>query len=187
MPAALNLPNLLTASRLVFAPLVVWRILAGDMTGAFWLFAAAALTDLLDGNLARLLDQRTVLGAWLDPIADKSMLLSTLLALTWAGFLPVWLAVVVLARDAVVLGGAGAFRLLTGHLEVAPTLSGKTATFAEFAVVCLILADVALGPWLFGWLQPLITLTAVLVVASGLHYVLLWSAKTRDFLRTRRG
>lgn len=184
--ANLTLPNLLTASRLVLVPVVVWHIMQADAWGAFWWFVVAALTDLLDGNLARWLDQRSVLGAWLDPIADKAMLLSTLLALAWAGSLPFWLAVVVVLRDGVVLGGAGAYRVLTGRLEVAPTLSGKAATFAEFTLVSLILADLALGPGLIGWLEPLIVLTAILVVASGLHYVLLWSRKTRDFLRERR-
>lgn len=183
---ALTLPNLLTGLRLALAPVVVWHILTADMAGAFWWFAAAALTDLLDGNLARWLAQKTVLGAWLDPIADKVMLLSTLLALAWAAALPWWLALVVVARDGVVLTGAAAYRWLTGRLEVAPTLSGKAATFAEFTLVSLILADLAMGPGLIAWLEPLLVLTALLVVASGLHYVVLWSAKTRDFLRTRR-
>lgn len=183
--AALTLPNVLTGIRLVLAPVVVWHILAADMRGAFWWLVVAAVTDLLDGNLARWLDQKSVLGAWLDPIADKAMLLSTLLALAWAGSLPIWLAVVVVLRDGVVLGGAAAYRMLTGRLEVAPTLSGKAATFAEFALVSLILADLALGPGLIDWLEDLIVLTAILVVASGLHYVVLWSRKTRDFLRSR--
>ncbi|MCS6786551.1 MAG: CDP-alcohol phosphatidyltransferase family protein [Thiobacillaceae bacterium] len=186
MPPAFTLPNLLTATRLLMAPMVVWLIVQGATAAAFGWFVAAALTDLLDGSLARWLDQKTVLGAWLDPIADKAMLLGTLLALAWAGSVPVWLAVVVLARDAVVLGGAGAFRLLTGRLEVAPTLSGKAATFAEFTLVSLILAELAFAPGLTPWLPPLILLTAFLVVASGLHYVWLWSRKTRDFLRGRQ-
>ncbi len=181
-----TLPNLLTATRLLIAPVVVWHIVQADVWGAFAWFALAAVTDLLDGNLARWLDQKSVLGAWLDPIADKVMLLSTLLALAWADAVPNWLAAVVLTRDAVVLGGAGAYRLLTGRLEVAPTLSGKAATFAEFVLVSLILADLALGPGLIRWLDPLIALTALLVVFSGLHYVLLWSLKTRDYLRARQ-
>jgi cardiolipin synthase len=182
----LTLPNLLTASRLALVPVVVWHIVHGHTWGAFGWFVLAAVTDLLDGNLARWLGQKSVLGAWLDPIADKAMLLSTLLALAWAGTLPGWLAAVVVVRDAVVLGGAGAYRWLTGRLEVAPTLSGKAATFAEFTLVSLILADLALGPGLFKWLEPLIALTALLVVVSGLHYVVLWSRKTRDFLRSRQ-
>ncbi len=184
--SALNLPNLLTGLRLALVPVVVWHIQAADMQGAFWWFVAAALTDLADGNLARWLNQKTVFGAWLDPIADKAMLLSTLLALAWAQALPAWLAMVVIVRDGVVLAGAAAYRWLTGRLEVAPTLSGKAATFAEFALVSLILADLALAPGLSAWLDPLLVLTAILVIASGLHYVVLWSGKTRDFLRARR-
>lgn len=183
--AALTLPNVLTGFRLLLVPVVVWHILTADKWGALCWFAVAAVTDLLDGKLARQLDQKSVLGAWLDPIADKAMLLSTLLALAWAGPLPVWLAVVVVLRDAVVLGGAAAYRVLTGRLEVAPTLSGKAATFAEFTLIGLILADLALGPGLIAWMEPLIWLTAILVVVSGLHYVVLWSRKTRDYLRSR--
>lgn len=186
MHATFTLPNILTGFRLLLAPVVVWHILAADVWAAFCWFVVAAVTDLLDGNLARWLDQKSVLGAWLDPIADKAMLLSALLSLAWAGSLPIWLAVVVVLRDMVVLGGAAAYRVLTGRLEVAPTLSGKAATFAEFALVSLILADLALGPGLIDWLEDLIVLTAILVVASGLHYVVLWSRKTRDFLRARQ-
>jgi cardiolipin synthase (CMP-forming) len=183
---ALTLPNLLTVSRLILAPLVVWRIVELDLRGAFWLFAAAALTDLLDGFLARMLDQRSVLGAWLDPIADKVMLLSTLISLSWVGFLPLWLAVVVAARDGVVLAGAGAYRWLTGHLEVAPTFSGKLAVFVEFTLVSLVLADAALGLGLANLVRPLVGVAALLAVVSGLHYVVAWTGKGRRVLHQRR-
>lgn len=180
-----TLPNLLTASRLVLAPLVVWQLALGRVDVAFWLFVLAALTDLLDGTLARLLDQRSVFGAWLDPIADKVMLLSTLLMLVWVGLLPLWLGAVVALRDVVVLSGAAAYRRLTGGLEVTPTWWGKAATFAEFVLVALVLADVALA---LGaeFLHYLVQLTGILVVVSGLHYVWLWSGKTRDWLRKAR-
>jgi cardiolipin synthase len=84
---------------------VAWRLLEHDVEGAFWLFVAAAVTDLLDGNLARLLNQRSVLGAWLDPIADKVMLLTTLSMLCLTELLPLWLLWVVLVRDGVILAG----------------------------------------------------------------------------------
>lgn len=180
----LTLPNLLTACRLLLAPLVVWQILAGAYPTALWLFLLAALTDLLDGALARLLDQRSVFGAWLDPIADKVLLLSTLIVLVWTGLLPLWLGILVGLRDAVVVGGAAAYRSLTGGLEVAPTLWGKAATFAEFILVALVLADVALG-WGMALLELLVALTGLLVALSGLHYVWLWSAKTRAWRRGR--
>jgi len=183
--ANLTLPNLLTAARLVLVPFVVWSLAEGDLAMAFWLFSAAALTDLLDGNLARLLNQRSVLGAWLDPIADKAMLLSTLLMLVWLAALPLWLGVLVALRDIVVLLGAAAYRSLTGGLEVAPTWWGKAATAAEFVLVSLVLADLALG-WGLAFLVQLTAATGVLVSISGLHYVWLWTGKTRAWKRSRR-
>ena len=181
----LTLPNLLTASRLLLAPLVVWQIAGGHYLPAFWLFALAALTDLLDGNLARLLDQKSVFGAWLDPIADKVMLLSTLIVMVWAGLLPLWLGLLVGLRDVVVLSGAAAYRTLTGGLEVAPTLWGKAATFAEFILVSLVLADVALD-WGVESLHYLADLTGALVAMAGLHYVWRWAGKTLAWRRARQ-
>lgn len=181
-----TLPNLLTALRIVLVPFVIWRLAVYDMRGAFWLFAAAALTDLLDGNLARILNQRSVLGAWLDPIADKLMLLSTLFMLAWDGVLPMYLAIVVGARDLVILTGAAAYRRLTGGLDVHPTISGKIATFVEFVLVALALANAALELGLTGNIPLLSLLAAGLVVLSGVRYVWIWSAKTRAFLAARR-
>jgi len=181
----LTLPNLLTTGRLVLVPFVVLNLAQDDLKMAFWLFAAAALTDLLDGSLARMLDQRSVLGAWLDPIADKAMLLSTLVMLVWIGALPVWLALLVGLRDIVVLLGAAAYRVLTGGLEVAPTWWGKVATAAEFVLVTLVLADLALG-WGLGFIRHLVMATGLLVSLSGLHYVWVWSAKTRAWKAARR-
>jgi len=178
-----TLPNLLTAIRLVLAPFVAWRLAEYDVVGAFWLFSVAALTDLLDGNLARLLNQRSVLGAWLDPIADKVMLLTTLSMLCLTELLPLWLLWVVLVRDAVILAGAEAYRRLTGGLDVRPTLSGKLATALEFLLVSFTLADLALDLGLDAGIEPFAQATAVVVALSGLRYVWLWGAKTRDYLR----
>jgi cardiolipin synthase len=180
----LNLPNLLTAVRMALVPCVLWNLFEREFQTAFWLFAAAALTDLLDGGLARLLNQRTVLGAWLDPIADKAMLLSTLLMLVWLEVLPLWLGILVGGRDIVVLLGAAAYRRLTGRLEVAPTWWGKAATAAEFVLVSLGLAVRAFG-WPSGRLGYLIALTGALVLVSGVHYVWAWTAKTLDWTKSR--
>lgn len=179
----LTLPNLLTAFRLALVPFVLWCLLDGRLITAFWAFVLAALSDLLDGALARLLDQHSVLGAWLDPIADKAMLLSTLIMLVWLAALPLWLAILVGLRDIVVLLGAAAYRTLTGGLEVAPTWWGKSATATEFVLVTLTLADVAYG-WDFGVLGYFIILTGLLVFISGLHYVWVWAGKTRRWSRS---
>lgn len=178
-----TIPNLLTMARLILAPLVAWRLSEYDVDGAFWLFVAAALTDLLDGNLARLLNQRSVLGAWLDPIADKVMLLSTLTMLCLTDMLPMWLLWLVLVRDIVILLGAEAYRRLTGSLDVRPTLSGKLATALEFVLVSYTLADLALDLGLDAGIDPFAQVTAIIVALSGLRYIWLWAGKTRDYLR----
>ncbi|MEW5789347.1 MAG: CDP-alcohol phosphatidyltransferase family protein [Pseudomonadota bacterium] len=182
-----TLPNLLTAIRLILAPFVAWRLAVYDVDGAFWLFAFAALTDLLDGNLARLLNQRSVLGAWLDPIADKVMLLTTLSMLCLTELLPLWLLWVVLVRDGVILAGAEAYRRLTGGLDVRPTLSGKLATALEFLLVSFTLADLALDLGMDAAILPATQVTAAAVAFSGLRYVWLWGGKTRAYLRKNAG
>ena len=178
-----TIPNLLTLFRLILVPFVAWRLAVHDVHGAFWLFALAAVTDMLDGYLARRLNQRSVLGAWLDPIADKVMLLTTLTMLTWIELLPIWLLAVVVVRDLIVISGAEAFRRLTGGLDVQPTLSGKAATAMEFVLALLVLADIGLE-WGADWIiLPLAALTAGVVALSGLRYVWIWTGKTRAFLR----
>lgn len=184
--ARLTLPNVLTVGRLVMVPFVVYFLAQGDFAMAFWLFAVAAATDLFDGKLARLLNQRSEFGAWLDPIADKAMLLSSLAMLTWLGVLPLWLMLLIGARDLLVLVGAATYRALTGSLEVAPTWWGKTATAVEFVLVSMALAHQAYG--LAGsLLQLMIVPAGLLAFASGAHYVWLWSAKKRAWDAGREG
>ena len=182
-----TIPNLLTAARIVLTPFVAWHLWEGDVEGAFWLFAAAAVTDLLDGTLARLLNQRSVLGAWLDPIADKLMLLTTTAFLCLTGLLPLWLLWTVAIRDGVILAGAEAYRRLTGGLDVRPTLSGKAAIAMEFILVSFTLADLALDWGMDDYIYPLAQFTAVLVAFSGLRYVWIWSGKTRAYLKEHSG
>lgn len=184
---ALTIPNLLTMARMALTPVVAWRLWVGDVEAAFWLFFAAALTDLLDGNLARILNQRSVLGAWLDPIADKMMLLTTTAMLSLTDLLPMWLLWTVLIREAVILAGAEGYRRLTGGLDVRPTLSGKLATALSFILVSFTLADLALSLGLDVWIEPLALLTAAAVALSGLRYVWLWGGKTRAYLRAGGG
>lgn len=181
-----TIPNLLTFARLLLAPFVAWQLLVLQYEAAFWLFAIAASTDLLDGVLARLLDQRSEFGVWLDPIADKTMLLTTLLLLTWDALLPLWFAALVLTRDAIVLGGAAAYRRLTGGLQVAPTWLGKSAIFLEFILVGIALAEAAFHFGMGSSLPWLVAATAAVAAVSGVQYVRLWMGKTRSFLKAVR-
>lgn len=181
----LTLPNLLTASRLILAPFVAWRLALHDVEGAFWLFVVAAITDLLDGWLARLLNQKSDFGALLDPIADKVMLLTTLSFLALTGLLPMWLLGLVLLRDTVILGGALAYRRLTGGLKITPIFSGKLTIALEFVLVSWVLAEDGLSLGLAWGIQPLLLLTTSVGIYSGLRYVWLWSSRTVAYLRGR--
>ncbi|BBP05304.1 CDP-alcohol phosphatidyltransferase [Sulfuriferula plumbiphila] len=173
----LNIPNSLTLLRLVLVPVVVRLLTVGYYDWALWVFIAAALSDALDGFLARVLDQRTELGATLDPIADKLMLLSTLAVLVWLALLPGWLLGAIVLRDAVIIGGALAYRHRAGHLEVAPTWLGKFHTLLEFALAGLVIADAAAILPLAAWLEWLFGLVLVTALTSGAQYVWLWGRR----------
>ena len=133
----LNLPNFLTLLRIVAIP-----ILLGDrrFLEAFAVFVAAGVTDALDGAIARLTHTKTTLGAYLDPAADKLLLLSAFISLAFLNEVPRWLVVVVISRDVVVvLGYFLLFTMTQETMEVRPTLSGKLATFFQLASVALVL------------------------------------------------
>lgn len=136
----LNLANALTALRFVLAPVFLVHYVQGDRPRALAAFAAAAATDVLDGLVARALHQRTRLGAFLDPIADKFLAACALIALAVTGHLPVWLPVLVVARDVAQLVAATILRGVHRTIPVAPTRIGKYATFALAVTVVLALA-----------------------------------------------
>ncbi len=140
-PGPLTLPNALTALRLVLAPVFLVLYVRGDTLRALAAFAAAAATDVLDGLVARALHQHTRLGEFLDPIADKFLAACALVALAATGRLPVWLPVLVVARDAALLAGATILRGTRHRVPVAPTRIGKYATFALAATVVLALGS----------------------------------------------
>jgi cardiolipin synthase (CMP-forming) len=174
-----TLPNAITLLRLLAVPVVGWLILQQRWEAACWLFLAAAVSDGVDGLLARWLNQRTQLGAALDSVADKALGLVTLVMLTLEEAIPLWVTLAILLRDSVIVLGALSYRGLAGHLEIRPTWLGKTHTFAEFALLTLVLAGLAGLLDLTAWLQPLFVALFVIAVASGVQYVWIWSSKAR--------
>ena len=171
----LTLPNLVTFARLGLLPVILWAIHGRDHHFAFWLFIAAGLGDALDGYLARRLGQFSALGALLDPVADKLTMLGVGLLLMLQGLLPAWLFAAVVLRDLVIVGGALAYRLLRGRLEMAPTRLSKLNTALEFLLFALVLAVAGGAP--DDWLRPLTMLVCASVAASGTQYVWLWGRK----------
>ena len=141
--SVLNIPNFLTLLRLIAIP--VFLILLGDHRygEALAVFVAAGVTDALDGAIARLTHTKTTLGAYLDPAADKLLLLSAFISLALMNRVPRWLTVVVLSRDVVVV--AGYFLLFTmtqETMEVRPTVAGKLSTFFQLGSVALVLVGI---------------------------------------------
>jgi cardiolipin synthase len=174
-----NLPNVITLLRIAAVPVVGWLILQQRWEAACWLFLAAAVSDGIDGLLARWLDQMTHLGAALDTIADKALGMVTLVMLTLAEAIPMWVTLAILLRDSIIVLGALSYRGLAGHLEIHPTWMGKTHMFAEFGLLTLVLAGLAGLLDLTAWLQPLFVAVFVIAVVSGAQYVWIWGAKAR--------
>ena len=137
----LTLPNLLTLARIVLAPVFLVLYVRGDTMRALSAFAAAAATDVLDGLAARALDQRTRLGALLDPIADKLLAVCALFALAERGRLPYWLPILEVSRDMAQLAGATLLRFTHHRLPIHPTRIGKYATATMAATVLVALAS----------------------------------------------
>lgn len=174
-----NLPNVISMLRLAAVPVVAWLILQGRWEPACWLFLAAAVSDGIDGLLARWLNQMTQLGAALDTVADKALGVVTLVLLTLVGVIPLWVTLTILLRDSIIVLGALSYRGMAGHLEIHPTWLGKTHMFAEFALLALVLADLARLINIDAWLTPLFVVVFFIAVVSGVQYVWIWSAKAR--------
>jgi cardiolipin synthase len=138
----LTLANQLTILRVVMVPAFVLLVVYGRLGAALAVFLVAGLTDALDGLIARRAGQRTSLGAWLDPMADKLLLVTTFVVLTLPGIpltnhLPMWLTVLVISRDVVIVGFVAVVNLAVGPRTFRPSLLGKTAT-AAFIVTAVI-------------------------------------------------
>ena len=176
----LNLPNAISLLRLLAVPVVAWLIIQQRWEAACWLFLAAAVSDGIDGLVARWLNQTTPLGAALDTVADKALGVVTLVMLTQAKAIPLWVALVILLRDSIVVLGALSYRGLAGHLEIHPTRLGKTHVFAEFALLALVLAGLGKLLVVDAWLSSLFAVVFVIAVISGVQYVWIWGAKARQ-------
>src|SRR5579864_1841648 len=167
----LTLPNQLTFLRMGFLPFFIIAIRYNRYDWALALLFAAALSDGLDGLLARRLNQKTPLGTFLDPIADKLLLSSAYLMLALKGKLAWWLAILVLGRDALILIACAVILLVVGYRTFPPSIYGKLNTaFQILLVLVVILAAVMENPALRFGRHVLIDLVAAFTIISGFHY-----------------
>lgn len=179
-----HLPNALTVLRFLLIPVLVAMLLQQRHEVAFTLFVVSALSDLADGLLARRWNARTRFGAIADPAADKLTMLAVALALASQHLLPGWLAVAIVARDLLIVGGAIAYHAVIGRVEVAPSWISKLNTVLEFVALSAALADAAGVLEVSALLNPLFVLVLATILASGAHYVWVWG---RRALAARRG
>jgi cardiolipin synthase len=171
-------PNLLTLLRICLAPFLVASILDQHYGLSFGLFVVAGLTDALDGTLARVLKQRTMLGQYLDPVADKVLLSTLFLVLMHQGLIPMRVTVMVFGRDVGILLVAAILYAAVGRREFVPTIFGKANTAAQLAAVAAVLLhQLTQAQWVSEFRAGALGATMVLTVVSGLHYA--WLASRR--------
>ena len=175
----LTLPNALTLLRILAVPFFAIAIWYGHYWQAFFLFAGAALTDLLDGYIARALHQVSDLGAVLDPAADKFLMTTAFVLLAWrtqgmVAPVPVWVAILAITRDVVISFYTFASGDPLNDSKFHPSLLGKLSTAMQLIAVSLSLLFNALGhrPWMDPFLPAMYWAVAALVLASGIHYFL---------------
>lgn len=170
----MNLPNLISIARLLAVPLTIWLMLEGMHFAAFWVFIAAGISDAVDGYLARRLNARTVLGGYLDPLADKALLMTVYLTLGYQGELETWLVILVVSRDIMIIGGSLLLLILTDSFEVDPLTVSKINTVTQIALAGAIL--LALGTSIDdrGVVEIFVFVVAATTVFSGGAYLVTW-------------
>ncbi|MGE3869486.1 MAG: CDP-alcohol phosphatidyltransferase family protein [Pseudorhodoplanes sp.] len=137
----MNLPNLITVARILSVPIVVWAIMSGEMMFAFALFLAAGVSDAVDGFLAKRFNMTSELGAYLDPLADKALIVSIYVSLGIAGAIPAWLVILVVSRDIMIISAVILSWLIDRPVTVKPHPVSKLNTVAQIGFACVVLAS----------------------------------------------
>jgi cardiolipin synthase len=170
----MTLPNFITVARFVMVPLIILAMIDGEMLAAFLLFMLAGISDGLDGFIARHFNQRSELGSWLDPVADKFLLVSVFIMLGWLGELPSWLVIFAVSRDALIVGAVVLSSLLDNPVEMRPLLVSKANTMFQIVLLILVLADLAGLARLDSVVGWMIYAVAGLTIASASAYLVTW-------------
>jgi len=170
-------PNLITLARLLSVPVAVYIILLDYYAAAFWIFFAAGVSDAVDGLIAKHFQVTSQVGSFLDPLADKTLLIGVYIALGSLGHISLWLVILIVFRDLLIIGGALLFQTLTHSLKMEPLFISKVNTVAQIALAGFVLARLGLGaPG--GWLETLLSYAvATTTLASGAAYVVKWGLR----------
>ena len=169
----INIPNSLTLIRILLTPLFAICLIKHLLESALLVFAVAAATDGLDGFVARIFRQKTTLGAYLDPVADKLLLATAFVTLAIQGLIPSWLTVIVMTRDVLILFGVVLLNIMHREFEARPAILSKMTTVAQLATVCSVLMGLK-EPRICQVQLPLFWFTAAITTVSGLQYIYRW-------------
>ncbi len=175
-----NIPNTLTLLRIIMLPMFIILLVYNHVHLALLTFFFASLTDILDGYFARILNQKTELGSYLDPIADKILINSSLIVFSTmdinsaSGIIPLWYTIIVISRDIIIIFGYFVVFFIAGKVKVVPSREGKATSFLNVFVIGLVLVFLSLGlsqPY-FDKIKYLLYFVSVITVISGLKYIL---------------
>lgn len=166
----MNIPNSLTILRILLIPVYVGLLVYERFDAAMLVLLIAGITDALDGTIARAANQRTRLGAFLDPLADKLLLTSGFITLSTIHLIPSWVTIVVVSRDAMLLLGTAVAQFTQSNIDIAPTLLGKSATFLQLAYVLLVIF-LSSRRMDLSMLTPLLIAMVACTVYSGCYYL----------------
>jgi cardiolipin synthase len=169
----MTVPNLITTIRIILAPVFVIYLINDQFQPALVVFLMCAVSDGLDGMVARLMNQRSKLGAYLDPLADKLLLVAAFVTLSIRGYLPAWLTVLVFSRDIMILLGVLVLFLNRTEIIIKPSPVSKITTWLQFITIVAVLSQ-AYVPYVIEFYRYIFYLTALLTISSGFHYMYYW-------------
>lgn len=172
----INVPNFITLGRVLSVPVVFWLLITGQAKAAFMIFVAAGISDGVDGYLAKRFDSRTELGAYLDPLADKLLIVSIYIALGVRGEIPLWLVIAVVSRDFLILAGVMLAWLMDHPMTIKPLAVSKANTAAQLVLAATVLCDNAFALELVNVRTALVWIAGILTLLSAAAYLRDWIA-----------
>ena len=176
----MTLPNAISTLRILLVPIVIWAMISGEMLLAFLVFMAAGASDAIDGFLARRFQMTSELGAWLDPVADKLLLMSAFVTFGFLGLVPLWLAVMVVSRDVLIMAAVVLGALVGSPFPMQPLTVSKINTVATVLLAGWLLLDAAVSIPDPGVGTTLIFVVSFLTLASGVAYLRRWTIYVGD-------
>jgi len=170
----MTLPNYITVARFLMVPLIVLAMINDQMLTAFIVFMLAGVSDAVDGVIARRFNQKSELGAWLDPMADKFLLVSVFVVLGWLGALPMWLVILAVSRDGMIIAAVVLSSLMGNPVEMRPLMISKANTLVQIVLLILMLAELAGIVQLDALIGWMVYAVAGLTIASAGAYLVSW-------------